>query len=110
MIGVVANPSDHAVVSEFFQLFKTPWEFSRSGQRYEVLLCTGDCSFDENNAALILLYAGRECPFDAKNEIKIASRAKSNRILSYKGIRIPIYGDSVTFPEKGTDAARDQES
>ncbi len=24
MIGVIANPSEHAVVHEFFELFKTP--------------------------------------------------------------------------------------
>ena len=29
MIGVIANPADHDVVCEFFELFKTPWEFYR---------------------------------------------------------------------------------
>ena len=27
MIGVIADSADHAVVREFFELFKTPWEF-----------------------------------------------------------------------------------
>ena len=31
MIGVIADPAEHDVVREFFELFKTPWEFYRSG-------------------------------------------------------------------------------
>ncbi len=97
MIGVIASPSDHSVVSEFFQLFKTPWEHYRSGQRYEILLCCEDCIFDESSAALIFIYAGTECLFDAKNNVRIASQTEDSRILSFKGTKIPIYGKSVTF-------------
>ena len=38
MIGVVARPEDHDVVREFFELFKTPWEFYRRDRRYRVVL------------------------------------------------------------------------
>ncbi len=31
MIGVVAKTSESEAVAEFFQLFKTPWEFARRG-------------------------------------------------------------------------------
>ena len=31
MIGVIADPAEHNVVREFFELFKTPWEFYRAG-------------------------------------------------------------------------------
>lgn len=104
MIGVIARPSDHAVVSEFFQMFKTPWEHFRSGQRYEVLICCGDCLFEEKNAALTLIYAGTECTFDTQNNIQTGSRSEDERILSYRGTQIPIYGKSVTFRENETDA------
>jgi hypothetical protein len=109
MIGVIANPADHAVVSEFFQLFKTPWEFYRSDRRYEVLLCAGDCRIEERSARLVVVYAGHELPFDAEEKIEIASR-RSNRTLSYNGSLIPVYGDSLTFHEKGTSARIDEES
>jgi hypothetical protein len=33
MIGIIANPSEHAMVCEFFELFKTPWEFYRPDRR-----------------------------------------------------------------------------
>ena len=31
MIGVVAHDAERAVIREFFELFKTPWEFCRPG-------------------------------------------------------------------------------
>ena len=46
MIGVIANPSERSIVNEFFELFKTPWEFYRSDRHYDVLLCSGDASFE----------------------------------------------------------------
>ena len=50
MIGVVAGEPEHAAVAEFFELFKTPWEFCRPGKRYDVLLCSND-RIPENDAA-----------------------------------------------------------
>ena len=43
VIGVIANQSNEGAVREFFELFKTPWEFYRDGVRYDVVLCHGDC-------------------------------------------------------------------
>jgi peptidoglycan/xylan/chitin deacetylase (PgdA/CDA1 family) len=108
MLGVIANPAEHSVVSEFFQLFKTPWEFYRSGRSYEVLLCAADSSFDNETARVVLIYAGREHPFDAEERIQIASR-RSNRSFSYRGSRIPIYGDSITFRGNGTGVLVDED-
>ena len=100
MIAVIANSSEHAVVREFFELFKTPWEFYRSSQQYEVLLCAGDGNFDESTAKLVLVYAGHKLPYDAVEKIEIASQEKNARMLSYEGSRIPIYGHSLTFRQQ----------
>ena len=51
MIGVIADPAEHDVVREFFELFKTPWEFYRGDGQYDVLLCAGDGQFDDNRKA-----------------------------------------------------------
>ena len=99
MIGVTANPSEYPVVCEFFELFKTPWEFYRRDRPYEVLLCAGDREFPEDGAKLVLIYAGQRLPFDDEEEIEIASQGRSPRMLSYAGSRIPIYGDNITFRE-----------
>src|SRR5206468_5643606 len=100
MIGVIANPSERKVACEFFELFKTPWEFYRKGRQYDVLLlCTGDANFDENAAKLVLIYFGEASAFDRERELQIASQRTSTRTFSYKGMRLPIYGASVTFRE-----------
>ena len=59
IIGVIADTSEQDVIREFFEFFKTPWEFYRKDRQYEVLLCAGDHQVDEA-ARLILVYsAGR---------------------------------------------------
>jgi hypothetical protein len=100
MIGVIANPREHNVVREFFELFKTPWEFYRTDRCYEVVLCAGDNKLDGTNAKLVLVYAGTKTSGDAEEKIYIDSQCKDSRILLYKGNRIPIYGDSITFRGK----------
>jgi hypothetical protein len=107
MIGVIADPSEHGVVREFFELFKTPWEFYRSDRRYEVLLCAGDDQVD-GNAKLVLFYAGRKMRFDDEQKIQTGPQRRESCILSYQGNRIPIYGDTVRFREGGKVVLTDE--
>jgi peptidoglycan/xylan/chitin deacetylase (PgdA/CDA1 family) len=99
MIGVIADSGEHDVVREFFELFKTPWEFYRADQRYEVLLCAADHKL-EATAKLVIIYAGRKTKFDDERQIQTAHENKSPCTLSYPGARIPIYGESVAFPSQ----------
>jgi hypothetical protein len=96
VIGVIADPSDHDVVREFFELFKTPWEFYRSDRRYDVVLCAGDWQVD-NVAHVVVRYAGKTQVDEHKIEENAASLSEA-RLLTYQGQLIPIYGDCVTFP------------
>ncbi len=102
MIGVIADPAEYSVVREFFELFKTPWEFYRRDRRYDVLLCAGDGQF-EGSAKLMLFYSGRKIRFDDQQKIQTGNYRRHSCVLSHQRNRIPIYGDSVTFPEKGKD-------
>src|SRR5207253_565651 len=102
MIGVIANPSEHAVVREFFELFKTPWEFYRSDGHYEVLLCDGEGYLPEDNAKLIIIYASQKVLFDAQESLRIDANGRNISLLSYKELRIPLYGQTLTFQEKGS--------
>ena len=61
MIGVVVQPADEAIAREFFELFKTPWEFVRSPGRYEVLLCIRS-PLPEVSAPLVLCFHGQSPP------------------------------------------------
>jgi hypothetical protein len=108
MIGIVANPSDHAVVCEFFELFKTPWEFYQQGREYDVVLCDESIEIDDQTARVILIYAGHVLRGDAP--INTACGENNKRSLLYKGLRIPLYGPSVIFQEKQQSFLIDAES
>lgn len=101
MIGVIANPADHDVIREFFELFKTPWEFHRPGRRYEVLLGAGDVELSGTSADLTLVYAGRRIPFDAASHTPVHSESGAGMTLLYGEHAIPIYGRGVTFRQDG---------
>ncbi len=109
MIGVIANPEEHGTVREFFELFKTPWEFYRANRRYDVLLCAGDGEF-ARTARLVIFYAGKKTQFDDEQAIRTGGHLRHACTLSYHENRIPIYGNSITFPEKGSGLLTDGDS
>jgi hypothetical protein len=109
VIGVIANSAKHGVISEFFELFKTPWEFYQIDRQYDVLLCAGDDDFSQNTAKLVLIYESGNSASDLVEKIEIASR-KRNIMLLHRGARLPIYGDGITFRENGTDLLIDEGS
>jgi hypothetical protein len=105
MIGVIANPEDHAVAQEFFELFKTPWEFYRGDGQYEVLLCSGNHTFQANGAKLVLIYSGQK----AQLEGSTTQAEGPGNIFLYKGIRLAIYAESATAG-RGNDILKVEES
>jgi hypothetical protein len=109
MIGVIADSAEHNVVREFFELFKTPWEFYHTDRQYDVLLCAGDAQFD-GTAKLVLFYAGRKTHFDDQQKIQTGRQRKLACIFSYQENRIPIYGDTVTFLEKESSLLMEEDS
>ena len=109
MIGVIANPADQEVIREFFELFKTPWEMYRSDRKYDVLLCSSDAHFDAT-AKLVLVYAGRKTHFDDEQKISIGRQRRHACILSYRGCRFPLYGESIAFAQSGAGLLTDEES
>jgi len=109
MIGVIADSAEQDVISEFFELFKTPWEFYRSDRRYDVLLCAQDSWFDDNTK-IVLLYRGRKTQLDHEQKIPIGSERKDARVATDQGNRIPIYGDSITFLQNEGCLLRDESS
>jgi hypothetical protein len=102
MLAVLANSEDECVVREFFELFKTPWEFYRSDRHYDVVLCAGDNpKIEPASAKLLLIYAADRTAFDAAERIEIHSKIRGGRIPFGK-TKIPIYGNALTFSQ--TDA------
>jgi peptidoglycan/xylan/chitin deacetylase (PgdA/CDA1 family) len=111
MIGVITNPEDHDVVCEFFELFKTPWEFYRRDSKYDVVLCAGnDISAGWDSAKLVIFYAGRKLDVDEEQGIAVRQHSSEGATLSYQGCRIPIYGQSIGFSAHGTTLLINEES
>jgi hypothetical protein len=100
MIGVIADTADHEVVREFFELFKTPWEFWSRDKQYDVVLCNGDAVI-EGIAKVVVVYAGRRTPFDDRHRIPTGRQRNSSCMLCHRGDAVPVYGDTITFGNDG---------
>ena len=91
MIGVVTSLDQHSVTREFFELFKTPWDFWQSATRYDVVLdATG--ATQHPPAKLVIACA------DGRPDAGID---RPTTVLTYQGDRIPVYGTCLTFPSNG---------
>ena len=96
MIGVIADTAEHDVVREFFELFKTPWEFFREDRKYDVLLCAGNHPFS-TSARLVVVYAGEKIELDETRHTAIGNQRKAPCVLDYEKKAIPVYGESTSF-------------
>ena len=102
MLGVIATEAKEHVIREFFELFKTPWEFYEKGRRYDVIVCTGSSpKVADVEAKVVIVYGSSETERDRANHIKIDSQCKGAD-LSYRGRRLPIYGNTATFRQTPT--------
>jgi hypothetical protein len=100
MIGVLCPPEDAAVLEEFFQLFKTPWEPYEPGRAYDVVLDTTG-TVPEVEARLIVVYGTRLSRGD--DRLGAAAGIRPNGVrprggaLDRRGVWLPIYGALLTF-------------
>lgn len=96
MIGVISKTGEHEVVEEFFQLFKTPWEFYDPGRRhYEVLIATDD-NIPDTDTALIVIYGAEKGVLDEGEEIGLGVWVP-DLFVKWGDLRVPIYGKAITF-------------
>src|SRR5438094_2328999 len=101
MIGVVANEDEHRIVVEFFELFKTPWEFHQPGAHYDILLCSNSM-VPENNARLLFLYGAQRQAFEECRSITTIFASKHD-FVSFRGERMPIFGNCLLFNSPGNE-------
>jgi hypothetical protein len=97
MIGVIAADSLKPVVKEFFELFKTPWEFYAVGVSYDVLLVSDDVEFAQQ-AKLIIIYGDEKRRSDDECGLKINGQYDTPEIV-YRAQAFPLYGTAVSFED-----------
>ena len=109
MIGVIAEPAEHDVVREFFELFKTPWEFYRESSQYDAIVCTAEVP-ENVSAKLVIVYASRSTRLDRSLTLTTKPRRNDGWTLAYQGTKIPIYGEIATFDGQGITLALEEGS
>ncbi|MFN0127098.1 MAG: hypothetical protein ACKV19_10495 [Verrucomicrobiales bacterium] len=93
MIGVWVQDTDRPAVEEFFELFKTPWEFGRPNHLYDIILC-GDSITPPQPARLTLEFGPTPRPTDppssspTKNE---EPRTKNEALVQTSPGPLPLY-------------------
>src|ERR1700748_1084643 len=88
MIGIITNPEDRDTVREFFELFKTAWEFYRSGEEYDAVICCG-VNPPWVRANLVIVYSADEVHFARQTQLHVR-RLNSGIATSYRGRFLPL--------------------
>lgn len=93
MIGVISKPDETSVVEEFFQLFKTPWEFLQPGRAYDVVLSTTG-ETPAVDAKVFVVYSSE------KRRGETFHFSSAGGAIERRGGAVPIYGrlSSFSFP------------
>ncbi len=97
MIGVISKPNQLEAVEEFFQLFKTPWEFYRPGTAYSVVIATSG-ELSNVRTKLLLVYGPEAKSIDSHFGIALGKRLESLH-LTHRDCTIPTYGGVCTFAD-----------
>jgi len=94
-IGVITKSHQKTTVTEFFELFKTPWSFYQQGLCYDIVIV--DQSIEElPNGKIILLYSAETRSFDYRNTLNPIQRNK-RILLKQKDLSFPVYQNAVLF-------------
>ncbi len=90
MIGVCCEESEKPTVREFFELFKTPWEFCVPARQYDVVVSTLS-EMSQAGADLTIIFSSGQTELDARNGILVDVASSRHEVVA-DGIRLPIYG------------------
>ena len=92
---MAAKTVDLPWVTEFFELFKTPWEPLVHGKHYDVVL-SADEHADTFDAELALVYGARELPIDRRCRAVIGT-IEGPVDIQWEAETFPIYTRAVSF-------------
>ncbi len=100
MIGIISKDSEIKAVQEFFQLFKTPWEFYVPHHNYDIVLVTSNDIPAKLSTRVVVIYNSRSAGPD--DEIGVTAQLKQGcRWLEWNGVAFPVYRDVAVFQPVG---------
>src|SRR4051812_49082111 len=95
MIGVLSKPGEAAEIREFFELFKTPWEFYQESGCYDAVIVTTE-TVPALSARVVLVYGPGLKQGYGQEQVAIGNQALKG-LLNWQGAQIPIYGTVQTL-------------
>jgi hypothetical protein len=95
MIGVLSKPGEAAEIREFFELFKTPWEFYQESGCYDAVIVTTE-TVPALSARVVLVYGPDLKQGYGQDQVAQGSQVRKG-VLNWKGTQIPIYGTVQTL-------------
>jgi hypothetical protein len=101
MVGVVSKVDEMGAVREFFQLFKTPWEFYVPHRSYDVVIVTSEEVPANARGNVLLIYNSSGTNLDDELGISIRS-AQPPDWLESNVSAFPVYRNSSVFEGAGT--------
>jgi hypothetical protein len=90
MIGLIAEANEHTTAEEFFELFKTAWEYYVPGRQYDIVITSGTNLPDMMPRRLLVVYSSASNG-DERTGVTTESR-KNGDCVRWRGNEIPIYG------------------
>jgi hypothetical protein len=99
LIGVLASDGQRLVAREFFELFKTHWEFYASDRDYDVLLCSQN-NIPRTKAKLIISFVCDINQFNHGQGIRVRNEYRKGSARG-AGFEFPIYGNVFSLEGSG---------
>jgi hypothetical protein len=106
MIGIFCTNGESETAREFFELFKTPWEFSVPGRYYEVAI-SSLFEIPAARADLTIIFSSTPTMLDTLGGTSVDT-ASSDHLLIQDGTRLPIYGKLARLRGPGQPLIRGQ--
>ena len=80
MIGVLSKDNETRAVEEFFQLFKTPWEFWDPCKQYDVVIATREEIPQDINSSALVIYQSSVIELDDRLGLMTTSQRGPSRV------------------------------
>jgi len=96
IIGVACDAGEQGLVREFFEFFKTPWEFYNPDQSYEVVIST-QVHLESVKTKLLVLYSSSPSASESASGRIAPARESKGIYLDHQGKTFPVYGKVLTF-------------
>jgi hypothetical protein len=92
MIGIICHEQQRPFVREFYELFKTPWEFFTATGRYDVVVITAPTPVLPD-ARLVVVFGACQYSWDVDRVVAMPTGRGSIQV-DHRGQQFPLYGEA----------------